>query len=531
MRPSRRALAFGAVATAALMANVRPARAFAGGDAFSVSGKPGPFIRQVAGRDFAAAAAGEGSMGLADANAGQYQAARLRMPATEARVARLLASLDAEWPYAKGAPLQVHILGVDYYNAYSLPDGSIVVAFGLLDGAQSDDEVAFVLGHELGHVRLGHFAKVVEPQQPKPAPSQLGQLFLVGAAASAAGGAADKAGATNAFLHFLTGVSAEPGHTRAQEDEADCIGYDLSQQAGFSADSASARVFDTIQADQLRRKALTDILGDQLKAQLSEAVTPARAASFLTGGLGGVRGGLISGAARLALGAAAERASEAPPQHRPPPERKKGIADYSTDAYPEGAPLRDEQHSWLASVRGTSEYAQAKIAVEAVHDVKKARADGDYPKATAALALASQTSFRNAPLVLNESARLHGDMGDAAGADRLFLQADASPDQTVDGYVDHVQMLYTTKQNDRAMQIAREGAQRFGGDEKPFISLMIAVSRQAGRQDEADRYFGQCLAYGDEGLTKDCQLAAGKNGPTQRAPQGPSFPFGLPHLP
>ena len=45
----------------------------------------------------------------------------------------------------------------------------------------------------------------------------------------------------------------EPGHTRAQEDEADCIGYDLSQAASYSADSASARVFDTIQADQQKR--------------------------------------------------------------------------------------------------------------------------------------------------------------------------------------------------------------------------------------------------------------------------------------
>ena len=278
------------------------------------------------------------------------------------------------------------------------------------------------------------------------------------------------------------------------EDEADCIGYDLSEQAGFSADSASARVFDTIQADQDRRKALSDILGDQLKAQLSQAVTPAKAVSFLTGGVGGLREGLIGGAARLALGVAAERASQAPPQHRPPPERKKGLADYSSDAYPEGAPLRDEQHSWLASVRGTSEFAQAKIAVAGVNDAKKARADGDYPKATAALAQASQTSFRNAPLVLNESARLHGDMGDAAGADQLFMQAHASPDQTVDGYVDHVQMLYKTKQNDRAMQIAAQGAQRFGGDQKPFISLMIAISRQAGREDEAERYLGQCLS-------------------------------------
>jgi hypothetical protein len=81
------------------------------------------------------------------------------------------------------------------------------------------------------------------------------------------------------------------------------------------------------------------------------------------------------------------------------------------------------------------------------------------------------------------------------------------------------------------MQIAREGTQRFGNDQKPFIALMIAISRQAGREDEAERYLGQCLGYGDDGLTKDCQLAAGKNGPSPSSPKVPSLPFGLPHFP
>jgi len=331
-------------------------------------------------------------------------------------------------------------------------------------------------------------------------------------------------------MHFLVKSMVEPGHTRAQEDEADCIGYDLSQAASYSADSASARVFDTIQADQQRHKALVDILGDQLKSQLSDAVSSGKALSFLAGGMSGsgLRSELMGGAARLAFGAAMARASEPPPQHRPPEERKKGIAQYSTDAYPEGAPLRDEQHAWLAGIRGTREYAQGKLAIDAVYDTKKARADGDYVKATSAIGRAMQTTFGGAPLVLNEAARLRDDMGDAAGADRLFVQASASPDQTVDGYVDHARMLYRTKQNDRAMQIVSEGTQRFGNDQKPFISLMIAISRQAGREGEADRYLQQCLSYGDDGLTKDCQLAAGKNGPS---PKGPSLPFGMPHFP
>jgi hypothetical protein len=534
VRPSRRTLALGAVATAALAVRAQPARAMGGDDAFAVSGKPGPFVKQVATRNFAAASAGDGVMGLASdsANLGQYQAARLRMPRTEAKVARLLATLDAKWPYAKGRPLQVQILGLDYYNAYSLPDGSIVVSFGLLDQAQSDDEVAFVLAHELGHVRLGHFNKTVAPQEQRKLASPLGQLFLVGAAATVVGGPAARAGATNDYMHFLVKSMVEPGHTRAQEDEADCIGYDLSQAASYSADSASARVFDTIQADQQKHKALVDILGDQLKSQLSEAVNVGTATSFLTGGMsaGGLRSQLIGGAARLAFGAAMARASEQPPQHRPPEERKKGISQYSTDAYPEGAPLRDEQHVWLADVRGTPEYAQGKLAIDAVYDTKKARAAGDYAKATSAIARATQTSFGREPLVLNEAARLRDDMGDTAGADALFVQAHASPDQTVDGYVDHARMLYRSKQNDRAMQIIAQGTQRFGNDQKPFISLMIAISRQAGRQDEADRYLAQCMGYGDDGLTKDCQLAAGKNGPAPHS-RGPSLPFGLPHLP
>jgi Zn-dependent protease with chaperone function len=537
MTPSRRSVALGALAAGGLAA-APPAGALSmgGGGGFSVSGKKGPFVKQVANRNLGGQVntGATGSMGLAtDAvNLGQYQAARLRMPQTEARVAALLGRIDARWPYGKDQPIKVHILGVDYYNAYSLPDSSIVVAFGLLDEAQSDDEVAFVLAHELGHLRLGHFRGAVAQKQPQLA-SRIGQALLVDAVLHSASsnstvvGAAAKAGATNDFLHFLVGVSAEPGHTRAQEDEADCIGFDLSQAAAYSAESASARVFDTITADQQKRATLTDSLNSQLKSQLGQVVTLGTATSFLSGGFspGGLRSGLLMGAGRLALGmAASSQGGEA--QHRPPEERKRGVAQYSADAYPEGAPLRDEQHVWLNQVRGSAEYAQGKIAVEAVSEAKKARAAGDYPTATAAMARAVRTSFRGAPLVLNEAARLRDDMGDPAAADQLFVLAHASPDQTVDGYLDHARMLFRTKQNDRAMLILQRGITTFN-DQKPFISLQIAVSRQAGRKDDAERYFNQCLAYGDEGLGNDCRLAAGKQ-PEQKRHSPFSLPFGLP---
>jgi predicted Zn-dependent protease len=528
-------MALGALAVAAAAAG--PGSVLAASSGFSVSGKKGPFVRQVAGRSFAGASGG-GAMGLAaDAvNAGQYQAARLRMPRTEAKVAELLARLDSQWPYAREAPVRVNILGVDYFNAYSLPDSSIVVAFGLLDQAQSDDEVAFVLAHELGHLRLGHFHAQAR-QAGGVLPSRIGQALLVDAALSGAGASgsalavsAARAGAANDWLHFLTRVGKEPGHTRAQEDEADCIGYDLSLTCAFAADEASARVFDSISADQQKRAALADSLNAQLKEELSHVVTPAAALSILGGGLnaGSLRNGLLAGAGRMALGMAAN-SQEGGPQHRPPEERKRGLAQYSADAYPQGAPLREEQRTWLAQVRGTDEYAHAKVTVEAVAETQRLRAAGNYAGASAAINRAFGGGFGQAPLVLNEAARLRDDMGDAPGADRLFTRAHLSPDQTVDGYLDHVRMLYRTKQNDRALQIIQQGVTVFN-DDKPFLSLLIAVSRQAGRRDDAERYLGECIATGDEALANDCRLAAGKKAESEKRRSSPfGLPFGLPH--
>lgn len=549
MKPSRRAVGLGALAAAAATAagggRPRAATASSSPNGYSVSGKPGPFVKQVAGRpNLGGGGRGTGSMGLTDSvSLGRYQTARIRMPQTEARVAALLGRIDAHWPYSKGQPLQVHILGVDYYNAYSLPDGSIVVAFGLLDQALSDDEVAFVLAHELGHVRLGHFAAQA-PERSRPAmASRMGALFVAEAAASAAGAnssvaaAALQAGATNDFIHFLSNVMVEPDHTRAQEDEADCIGYDLSEQASYAADSASAKVFDTIVADQARHQAVIDTLGTQLKSQLGNALKNGSAVNMVLGGASGLRSGLMENGAQLAIGMAAAHQAQPPPQHRPPEERKKGMAQYSADAYPEGAPLRDEQHTWLNSVRAAPEYIQAKAAVGAVSDAKRARAAGHYPEAQAAIERARATKFGSSPLVLNESARLHDDMGDTAGAERLFEQANASADQTVDGYVDHVRMLYRVQQNDRAMAVARSGIARFGNDDKPFIALQIGIARQSGDQSGADQYYDRCISYQNPALTKDCNLAAGKkadasgSGQGSSSPHVPSLPFGLPHFP
>lgn len=60
-----------------------------------------------------------------------------------------LAAHWAETPYE----FRVEIDDSDVANAMALPGGLIIVTMGLLDQVESENELAFVLGHELGHYR------------------------------------------------------------------------------------------------------------------------------------------------------------------------------------------------------------------------------------------------------------------------------------------------------------------------------------------------------------------------------------------
>jgi Zn-dependent protease with chaperone function len=506
-----------ALAAGLVLALAWPAAAgmrFGGG--FSVSGKKGPFIRQVAGRDLGGSGAGA-SMGLNDGAAqGQFRAALLHMPQTEAAVADFISKLDQQWPYARTRPVKVFILGLDNYGAESMPDGSVVVPLGLIDQAQSDDELAFVLGHELGHIRLNHFARNAAQAQKKKDAGQFADIIIAGASVANAQGmggetlnAALRNNAMNDAAHLFLQTLVAPDWSREEEDEADATGFDLSEGDAFAPDAAAAQVFDKLQADDDRRAALSDALAKGMQESMQSALNGSTVASIaLSGGAGAgstLKQGLISGAGK---GLVSWMASGSQARHRPPDQRKKGIADYSSDAYPQGLPLRDEQHAWLDRVRATAEYRQAKVAVEAVRASVEARTRNQPDAALSEIDKALHTAFRDSALVSDEAARAWADKGDFARSEQYFTVADASPDQTVEGYRDHARMLIRASRYDRASQVAAAGTSRFGGDDRPFLPALIAISFNGTDHAQGLAYLRRCALGDDAALRNECSLAA-----------------------
>lgn len=67
-----------------------------------------------------------------------------------------LAELKDRLDPAGEVPAELHIIDSAMVNAFALPGGIVVLTEGLLEEAQSSDEVAGVLAHELEHVRQRH---------------------------------------------------------------------------------------------------------------------------------------------------------------------------------------------------------------------------------------------------------------------------------------------------------------------------------------------------------------------------------------
>ena len=125
-------------------------------------------------------------------------------------------------PAASPYPFVVRVANLEMVNAFALPGGQIVIAEGLLRFAESPDEIAGVLAHEMGHVLYRHStAAMIEA---------LGLAFLFGALLGDFGiGVIGGAGETLVALTFRREAEAE-----ADEQALELLGHAGVSSRGFA---------------------------------------------------------------------------------------------------------------------------------------------------------------------------------------------------------------------------------------------------------------------------------------------------------
>ena len=88
---------------------------------------------------------------LGDAMVGDFGNRLCSTPAGDAALARLLDAVDPAREQVRAG-----VANIDMVNAVALPGGRVLLFDGLVQQAESPEELAGVLGHEVGHVRERH---------------------------------------------------------------------------------------------------------------------------------------------------------------------------------------------------------------------------------------------------------------------------------------------------------------------------------------------------------------------------------------
>lgn len=114
----------------------------------------------------------------------------------------------------------------DAVNAFALPGGHIGVYTGLLKAAKNQDQLAAVLGHEVGHVLARHGNERLSQQVAT-------QQLVVLAGGALGGQDPTKRNLTLAVLGLGAQVGVLLPFSRIQESEGDRIGLAMMARAGF----------------------------------------------------------------------------------------------------------------------------------------------------------------------------------------------------------------------------------------------------------------------------------------------------------
>lgn len=121
-------------------------------------------------------------------------------------------------------------------NAFALPGGYVGVNTGLILLAQNESELAAVLAHEISHVTQHHVTRMIAGQQRTLLLSLAALAVAIAAARAGSGQAASAAAASAQAL----GIQSQLNFTRDHEYEADRIGFQRLDAAGFDVTAPAA---------------------------------------------------------------------------------------------------------------------------------------------------------------------------------------------------------------------------------------------------------------------------------------------------
>ncbi len=137
------------------------------------------------------------------------------------------------------------ILDSDEINAFAAPGGFIFISRGMLRLCTSEDELAAVLAHEIGHVQNQHALKAIKSSRVTSA------LTILAAEGAKNFGGQQLADLTSQFEGSISDITSKlmnSGYARGQERDADQAAVTILERVGYDP-NALIRVLDRMEGE------------------------------------------------------------------------------------------------------------------------------------------------------------------------------------------------------------------------------------------------------------------------------------------
>ncbi len=126
---------------------------------------------------------------------------------------------------------EVVVFDSEQVNAFALPGGKIGVYTGILNVTENQDQLAAIMGHEVGHVLEHH-------SNERLSANKLSNVGLAVAAIALGASEVENKGLWVAGLGIGVQYGVIMPYSRSHESEADIVGQELMARSGFSPEAS-----------------------------------------------------------------------------------------------------------------------------------------------------------------------------------------------------------------------------------------------------------------------------------------------------
>jgi predicted Zn-dependent protease len=413
-------------------------------------------------------------------------------PALEAYLSGITSRLLLSW---EGAPpaYRLMIKSSTERCAFSDLSGLLVVCTELLRAAESEDELAAVLGHELGHILLGHTR---DEATRHALPGGIQTTALLAAAAqqkSATGAVAARAPTPDAqntlraagTLNLMWQDVFAPSWNRNQERDADRFGLDLMLAAGYDR-AAFVSLFDKLASAQAARSERMEAVREQALKQIDVQPAQRRAAQAKPD----LAASLQSALKQTAVDAVFSYLTSLRSEYEPRDARLASLSEYAGQHYT-GRRSKVSYAERFAGAMKSPATTQLLGADAAALGALQSLSRRDVRGAAGQLAGIQLTGNVDQPHIRLAVARTSYLLGRRPEAVQLLGGAVESPLAASDSYLQLAQVLAATRAADQARGVLELGAKRIG-NWSSFLPDLVAVSRGSNQREAAEEYAIRC---------------------------------------